>query len=160
MNSNFHWKWSFHVLILSPLQAWRKLIKNWWFLIDLCTLTSGHEIMNWNSLGFHETSDFGENSLCWLSRTSCRSPSARHAAGFVRLVKSRVSTRVLTVVLSSAGKSGATALTWPSCENHQDAIFVHFDIKFHGTVWPCERIPEIFPAVFGMKTLIRNKPTR
>ena len=73
MNFHFHWKWSFHVLILSPLQAWRKLIKNWWFLIDLCTLTSGHEIMNWNSLGFHETSDFGENSLCWLSRSPSRS---------------------------------------------------------------------------------------
>ena len=31
-----------------------------------------HEIMNWNlSLGFHEISDFGENSaLCWLSQST------------------------------------------------------------------------------------------
>ena len=42
-------------------------MKNWWFLINLCTLTGGHCTTRNNELGFHETFDFDENSLCWLS---------------------------------------------------------------------------------------------
>ena len=67
MNPHFPWKWSFHVLILFPLQAWRKLMKNWWFLIDLRTSTGGHEIMKWNTLRSHKTWDFDVNSVGRLS---------------------------------------------------------------------------------------------
>ena len=45
-------------------------------------------------------------------------------------------------------------------ENHQNTFFVHFGIKFHSIVWLSELIPEIFPAAFDMKTVIRNKPMR
>ena len=60
-------KWDFHVVILWPLQAWRKLMKNWWFCIDLRASSGGHETIQYESVKFYEIYDFDQNSLSWLN---------------------------------------------------------------------------------------------
>ncbi len=59
----FNWKWVFHVVTPYQFETWRKLVENWPFPIEFCTLTPKHEIFWRSPVTLHKTSNFDRKSV-------------------------------------------------------------------------------------------------